>query len=426
MAVGKFQIPYGKKEITFEFEQNNCLILDKKVPCRKPQKKTVLENIDKPVNFSPFVEYFKKAENVAVVLPDKTRKSGTQVYLPLIIEKFNKIGVSNDKITLFFANGTHSKMTENEKINIVGDKIFKKFKIIEHDCNDKGNLTHIGTTKNGTKININSEIMKFDKILLTGSINFHYMAGFGGGLKTLIPGLAGLETALHNHAFTLHQDNPALNPACKEGVFENNPLFDDIILILDFIKIPPIFNTILNDSGEIIDAVFGHPVDAFKAGCSKLLEYFSLKVNKKADLIIMSPGGYPKDINLIQTHKSINRCWDILSEKGILIVAAECIDGIGSSTFLEWFDYGDITVMHEKLISNFKMNGNTALSYKLKINEKTIFFVSDAEEFIFKKMGLKKFKNLKDALSNACDLLDKNHISYIIPNGSFIYPVLNT
>ncbi|MFC1725967.1 nickel-dependent lactate racemase [candidate division KSB1 bacterium] len=425
MAVRKFQIPYGKKEIEFVLDRDDYYILDKRVTGAKPQSEIVLENLNKPINFPAFEDYFKNSKNVAVVIPDKTRKSGTHLYLPLIIEKFNNIGISSDNITLFFANGTHGKMTDFEKISILGEKIFKKFKIFEHDCTEKSNLTYIGTTKNGTKIHINTEVLKYDKILLTGSVNFHYMAGFGGGLKTLIPGLAGLETALKNHSFTIDPENPGLNPLCVEGVIEKNPLFDDIFLILDFISPPPVFNTILNDTGEIINAVFGHPVDAFKSGCKKLLDYFSMQVTKKADLIIMSPGGYPKDINLIQTHKSINRCWNILSDNGILIVAAECIDGIGSSTFLDWFEYHDITEMHKRLNADFKMNGNTALSYKIKINEKRIFFVSNADGKIFEKMGLKKFNTLKEALDESYNLINNNQLTYLIPNGSYIFPVLD-
>ena len=316
-------------------------------------------------------------------------------------------------------------MYEKDKKDILSDKIYREYQHIEHNCWDQSKLKYLGKTKFGTEIHINSHVLKCNKILLTGSINFHYMAGFGGGLKTLIPGIAGIKTTLHNHSFTLHPNKPELNPLCIEGILEDNPLYDDISLILDYIKDISIFDTILNENGRIIDAVFGNPVTAFKKGCKKLIDYFKIPVSKKADLLIISPGTYPKDINIIQTHKSINRCWSLLKENGIMIVAAECIDGIGSKTFMEWFEYKDIKTMHKTMLSGFKMNGNTALSYKLKTTKRKIFIVSNLNKNILSKIGLEKYDTLESAVQSAYKLLPDNPLTYIIPNSSFIFPVIS-
>jgi len=424
MAIRKFQLPYGKKIIEFEVDSENISVLDKKVTPPLSQEEIVNKSLNNSLEFPSFDNFFKNQNNIGIVVPDKTRKSGTIKYLPLILDKLKNLGITRENITLFFANGTHGQMTEDEKIDIVGEKIYRNYRLIEHNCKDEKNLSYIGKTKHNTKIYLNANILKCDRILLTGSINFHYMAGFGGGLKTLIPGLAGLKTTLHNHCFTIDRTRPALNPKCIEGILKENPLFDDIIEILNFIDTPALFNTILNEKGKIIDAVFGHPLKAFKKGCRKLKELFSVYVNDKSDLVIISPGGYPKDINLVQTHKSINRWWNLLNENGVMIVLSECRDGIGSDTFIEWFEYKDTYKMHKRILANFKMNANTALSYKLKASEKRIFLVTELDNHILKKMKIRRFSKFKDALNESYTFLPQNFKTWVIPNASFIFPTL--
>lgn len=425
MAFGKFQIPYGRTQLEFNFDSDNCITIDKQVTAANSQTEIIETAINKPENLSNFENFFQISDKIAIIVPDKTRKSGTPVYLPVILDRLKNSGIKKDNIILFFANGTHESMSEADKQEILGNKIYREYKHIEHDCRDNKNLKYLGTTKFGTEIYINSEVLTCNKILLTGSINFHYMAGFGGGLKTLIPGMAGIKTTLYNHSFTIHPEKPGLNPKCREGILEDNPIYDDISTILDYIKDVSILNTILNENGEIIDAVFGHPVTAFKTGCKKLIDYFEIPVAKKADLLIISPGNYPKDINLIQTHKSINRCWNLLKENGIMIVAAECTDGIGSRTLMEWFEYEDIKKMHEALLSGFKMNGNTALSYRMKAIEKRIFMISSLDKDILDKIGIVKFNTPDNALKTANNMLPDNPLTYIIPNSSFIFPVFS-
>ncbi len=190
-------------------------------------------------------------------------------------------------------------------------------------------------------------------------------------------------------------------------------------------KLSPDFfiNTITNSSGEIIHAVAGELKEAHNKGCNFFMNYYSAHIREKAGLVVVSCGGYPKDINFIQAHKSIEHAFQAVKEDGVMIVLAECAEGFGNQTFLDWFQHTDKESFLQNLHTSFEVNGQTAFSTYMKAKAVKIILVSSLRKEDITKMNLTPAANIQEALSISEGLLDKNDFVYIIPDGAHTLPV---
>lgn len=385
------------------------------------EEEVVLRALEDPISSPPLESLFRRGDRVALVVPDKTRRCRSELFLPLLIER---MGLPNENIFIVFANGAHGPHREGEKRRLLGEGIYRRVRVEEHDAYAKGNLIYKGTTTRGTPIFVNKVVAQADKVIITGGIVHHYFAGFGGGAKLIVPGVAGVQTIIKNHALALNREGDGLHPRCVDGGLRGNPVYEDILESLKFQRVDFLLNTILNEEGRIIAAVAGDPVQAHLKGCEVADDIFGVPIDEKADLVIVSCGGHPKDVNFIQSHKSIQHAFYSLKEGGVMIVLAECSEGIGSETFLEWFNYPTLTRMKRALLEHFKLNGTTALSLRCKTERVKIILISDLEEELVRRMGLISATSLDQAMKIAEGYLPENYKAYVIPNGSLTVPKL--
>ncbi|MCP3872287.1 MAG: nickel-dependent lactate racemase [Desulfobacteraceae bacterium] len=327
---------------------------------------------------------------ISIVVADKTRLCGYKTYLPWVLDILHKQGARNQQIQFFIAYGTHAKQSDEECLNAYGEP-FMKYKFIHHDCSDKDLFTHLGKTKNGTRIHVRKDILESDLIITFGALSHHYFAGYGGGRKLLFPGLGYTSDIFQNHGLFLDKHRTTLTPGCRPGNFENNPLAQDLKDIDDVMNTQKVcIHGILGSNGNVCQLVVGKTYNDFLKACKMLDSFYKMENEKQYSLILASCGGFPKDINFIQAHKAINNAAMFVKENGVLIVLAECIDGIGSDTFIEYFNMHNFNQAFDILKNNYKGNGGTALSMMTKAGRIKIFLKTALDDKVCKKIGVER------------------------------------
>ena len=329
---------------------------------------------------------------VSIVVADKTRLCDYETYLPWVVEILHTKNIQKPQIQFFIAYGTHAKQGEKESLAAYGD-VYKSYKFIHHDCDDKSLFTYLGRTKRGTKIHFRKDLLESDLIITFGALSHHYFAGYGGGRKLLFPGLGYKPDIYQNHGLFLDRSLKKLESECQPGNLENNPLADDLKQIDDTVKSERIsIHGILDSKARVCELVVGKSYNDFVKACTTLDSYYKIRSKKQYDLVIASCGGFPKDINFIQAHKAINNAAMLVKGKGSLIIMAQCPDGLGSDTFLEYFEFKNFPMAFSALEGNYKGNGGTALSMMDKTRRINIFIKTALDDKICRKIGIKKIE----------------------------------
>lgn len=409
-----YNLKYGKEKIAFELpEKWHVKVLKHSEPPAAPLEETLVRSLKCPINHKPLREWLKPLREILVIVPDITRYAGMERVLPIIYENF----LQDTKVKIIFALGNHRKQTEEEKKSLASGVIYDRFPCIDHDCFDNSGLTSVGKTSTGLEVVLNSLLINAEAAIVTGSINFHYLAGFGGGRKSIFPGVAGYETILGIHRKVFNPDKPGKHILAKSGILNGNPMHEEIMQGISLIKTPMfLINTVLDDKKNLLNIFAGDIKNAHEQGCAWFKEHFEVKVDKKADVVITSSGGFPKDINFIQSHKAMEHAMGAVKENGALIVTGQCSDGMGNSDFLRWFDLGSTGEMEPNVRAADKVYAQTAYSTRFKAERCNIVMVSQLEEGQIKKMGLTPKQTIQEAIKFIDD--GKEKLCYIIPDGS--------
>ena len=327
--------------------------------------------------------------SVAVVVADKTRLCGYPEFLPVLLDTLKDFGALWDKITVYIAYGTHLRQTHEESVAAYGNP-YKRLRFVHHDCLDNHCFVNLGKTSRATPVLIRRDILDADFLITFGAISHHYFAGYGGGRKLIFPGLGQRDAIYHNHGLFLDQERHVLSPLCQSGVLDKNPLAEDLAEYERFLSADLAIHGILDSMGNVCDLLPGVGTDHFRKACAQHGKNCEMVCNREYDLVMASCGGYPKDINFIQSHKAIDNAAKFVRDGGRLIVLAECFDGVGSTTFLPWFDLSDWGSAFNKLSENYEGNGGTALSMMSKLQRINMLMVTKLSDAVCETMGVEK------------------------------------
>jgi len=282
-------------------------------------------SLDEPYRSAPFSDLLTGARSALIVTVDNTRPSPRYVLLP-ILRRCDKAGV---KATICIATGRHRQMTDDEVRRHLGRRIADRYEVVQHDAFDRKRMRHVGTTKRGTEILVNDIVFNHDLVIGVGIIEPSYLAGWSGGRKLLMPGLAYCQSIDENH-FWLNDPNTRI------GRLHGNPLSDDA---LEFAKKLPyhfIVHTVVGPNDEATGVVSGDPYHAHERGCRQALDIYRVR-KAVGPIVISSPGGYPYDIDLVQGKKAIVPATELVERNGVIILVAECRHGLGAeTTFIQW------------------------------------------------------------------------------------------
>jgi nickel-dependent lactate racemase len=385
-----------------------------------------MEEIDNPINevkralanpigCKKIKELVSSQDKVTILASDVSRPSPSSILLPPILEELNEAGVNKDQITIVFGLGIHRKQTEEEKKRLVGEKVYNQVKCIDHDIED---CVKIGITKRGNEVSIFKKVLDADFIVATGNLEFHYFAGYSGGAKAVAPGVCGRETTENNHKHFLE-------PGAKAGLIKGNPVREEMEEIGEMVGIDFMVNAVLNSHKKVVKVVVGEITKAHREGTKYVNDMFRVEIDALADIVLTSPGGYPKDIDLYQTHKAMENASLAVKKGGIIIVVGECRDGLGEGKFAQALD-GKLSP--QELIEELKKNfilGRHKASRVAKIHlDSEIYLVSNLPTEIKSKLFIKNFNSLEEAFYQALKVKGEKAKVLVIPYGGSTLPDL--
>jgi nickel-dependent lactate racemase len=376
-------LKYGKQVLKFEMP-SQATPLRAREPIFSLDKESFTHQLLKklPEDKDPYL-------NVGIVLADKTRLCGYPLYLPWLLEVLHQKGAKKENITFYIAYGTHPEQTEKESLDSYGD-VYKEYNFIHHNCIDKEALIELGTTSRGTPVKVRRDTIASRLLITFGAITHHYFAGFGGGRKLLMPGLADRDSIYKNHSLFLDRENRALAKGCQPGNLEGNPVAEDLKEIDGMMPEKISIHGLLNSKGEVVDLLVGDSYADFEEACGIHDSYYRSGLNESYDLVVASTGGYPKDINFIQAHKSIHNAAAFVKTGGRLIILSECIDSIASNYFLQYFEKGSFNKAFDILAETYQGNGCTALSMMSKTSRIHITMMTELDNALCKLLNVTK------------------------------------
>jgi nickel-dependent lactate racemase len=413
-------LPYGKTDVCVRVPARNLLgTIEPKDKQGAPDAKAEVERaLSEPIGTKRLSEIAKPESKVAIVVDDATRDAPSEVILLPVLAELNSAGVKDENITVIFGCGTHRAVKPEEATELLGAEALKRVKTISHCCSDT-DLVYIGTTKtHGNKIQVNRVFAEADVKVLLGDVNFHYYAGYGGGRKSVLPAVCGAETIQHNHALLL-------SASARTGNLEANPVHVDMTEAARLAKVDFIVNIVENKKGEIVKAFAGDLEAAFLEGVKLVDEMYRVTIDRRADIIVVSAGGHPADMNLYQAYKGLDNALDAVKRGGVIILVAECLDGHGHQVFYEWMTrLGDIKNVEREIKRNFVMGGHKAYYLLKALQNHQIILVSSMPDFyatsIFK---LKTARAVNDALNEALKLAGSASRVWAMPQGSHTLPI---
>lgn len=368
-------------------------------------KSTVIEEdaiqnaLDHPYDSKRLSECIQPNETVCIIISDITRASQRMwVYLPFLIKELETAGVPDENIFFLSANGTHRAQTEDEHRTLLGD-LYDRFQIFDHCGCDSASVQSVGITQYANEIKLNRKALAADHIILTGAILFHDLAGFGGGRKSLLPGIAATECIQRNHRLALIGDDGEIHPEVGSGKMENNPLNLEMQEVADWIKPTFILNVAIGGDGRISQAFAGHYRSAHEAGQRFVSQQDGQWINTQADLVIGSAGGYPKDINLYQSTKAISNLVNGVRPGGTLLLFAECREGFGYHEMSDvLLDQCPLPQLAKKVADRFSVARYIGYWTRKVSMEFEIVLVSSLPSQELEAIGIRNFPDADSAL----------------------------
>lgn len=317
----KTELLYGKHGISLELPDNAFLIEPTNLPKLENEKEAIRQALRNPIGSGSLKESVKSTDTVSIIISDITRPTPNHILVPLLIEELNHVPLEN--FVIINGTGTHRDQTREEFVQMLGDWVVDNIRIINNQCHDKDTLVNLGRSKFGCDVYLNKEYVESDFRIVTGFIEPHFFAGFSGGPKGIMPGIAGIETIL-----TFHNARMIGDPLSTWGNMENNPVQDMTREINSLCKPDFMLNVTLNREKEITNVFAGELYESHDLGCAFAKEHAMFRCDERFDVVITSNSGYPLDQNLYQAVKGMSAAHKIVKEGGSIIVASECSDGL--------------------------------------------------------------------------------------------------
>lgn len=382
-----------------------------------------------PIGAPPLPEVVNPGDQVMIVASDITRAwVRHDLFLPTLLDELNAAGVPDRDIKLIVALGAHRRHEREDNVLVYGQEVVDRIEILQSYAQAEEDFKFVGTTSRGVDVYFNKHVLAADKVILTGGIVYHLMAGFGGGRKSILPGIAGYSTIQGNHSFCLHDEvGKGISPACVSGKLKGNNMHEDMMEMGAMLNPAFLLNAVFTPDGKFARFVAGHWEKAWLAGCKTVEEIFGVPVNGKADLVIASAGGFPKDINLYQGSKTIDNAFMAAKDDGVVILALECREIAEPPDFSGWFDYTSLYEREVALRKGFTVPGFIALKCGLMAQKVPHIVVTLPENKAFvEKAGMIFAASMDEAMALAEQKLARNDYTItVMAHAANTVPLLN-
>ncbi|OAA94234.1 nickel-dependent lactate racemase [Clostridium coskatii] len=418
--MAKIELPYHKKIIEAEIDDNNLLgILESKASEYKAelgQLEIVEKALDNPINSPKLEQLAENKKSIVIISSDHTRPVPSKIIMPALLRRIRSIN-SDANITILIATGLHRATTRQELIDKYGEDIVKNEKIVVHDAQNEDNLVKIGTLPSGGELIVNKLAVKADLLIAEGFIESHCFAGFSGGRKSVLPGIASAKTILANHCaeFVAH-------PSARVGNLKGNPVHKDMLYAAKKAELAFIINVALDEDKRIINAFAGDVNDAHVKGCE-----FVHNLSKVSKLVggisISTNGGYPLDQNIYQSVKGMAAAEANCRDGGVIIMVSACSQGHGGETFYN--NLANLNTPEEflKKVSQVPRNRTVPDQWASQmlasiLSNHTVIVVTDmCDPKIIKSMHMQQADTFEEALESAYGIMGKDAKVVVIPDG---------
>ena len=406
----KINLKYGNSEIAFDYKEEQFEVLGTSESTVPLSDVEIGKNLEVPIDSKSFEEIIQPNKTVLIVVPDATRKIACGQVVNLFVRRLIANGTMPYEINIIFAGGIHRKVTEEEKQEILTPFIAQRIKTFDHDARDLMQFIKLGKTSNGIPIELNRKLTEYDHTILIGGINFHYFAGFTGGRKLICPGLGSSRTISGTHKLAFDCNNLDRSVGVEVGKLEGNPVHEAFIEVVEQISPTFAINTIVNDKGELVDLICGDWKTSHEKTCEVYAKNHTIKIKEKRDVVIVSSGGEPHDLNLIQAHKALEMASLACKDGGTIYFIAECSKGLGRDDFIDWFESDTSEQLASRLCEKYQVNGQTAWSLLRKAERFNIKIITNLVQEVTSKMRLEKVLDMAE--------LEQNKSGYILPFGA--------
>ena len=411
----KLSFGFGKGTQEVDVPEKNLMGILTANPAQPPESEEaeIRRALAEPIGSPRLSAMVKPGQKIAIITSDLTRPMPTYKVMPILLEELYSAGVKAEDITLVFALGSHRNHTPEEMKKLAGEQAWNEIRCVDSDPID---CVHLGTTSAGTPVDITRVVAEADFRICLGNIEFHYFAGYSGGVKAIMPGVSTRDAIQANHSMMVRPE------ACA-GNLATNPLRADIEEAGALCGVDFILNVVLSEHKQILKAVAGHSVQAHREGCKYLDMLYLKELKEPADIVLVSQGGAPKDLNLYQTQKALDNARHAVKQGGVIVLIGSCAEGLGEHTFEEWMTKSaSPAAMIERIGRDFQLGGHKAAAIAMTLEKADIYLVSDmAPEFV-KSIFLTPMADVQTALDAALEKLGKDATILAMPYGGSTLP----
>ena len=412
-----YHLPYGRAQVPVSLPGGRVLrLLEPHRPAQPPSDALLLRNaLDQPIGSLPLRQLGRPGQRVAIVTSDHTRPCPSDRLIPVILGELEAAGIRDDDITVVMALGLHRPMSHPEMEAAVGHGVYQRVHVINHDASD---VVRLGITSAGTPIEIFRPVVEAELRICLGNLELHYFAGYSGGAKAIMPGCASREAVQANHAMMVR-------PEAAAGRLDGNPVRADLEEGAAMVGIDFILNVVADGRHRILGAVAGDVTAAHRQGCEMVARQAMVPVPELADVVLVSAGGYPKDIDLYQAQKALDNAAHAVREGGVIVLLAECPEGFGNQTFETWLrDARSPDEVLERIQKGFVLGGHKAAAVARVLRRTRVYLVSSMPGHAARSGGLVPFSDAGSAVEAALSHAGTSARVLIMPEGGSVLPVV--
>ena len=409
---------YGQGHLTARLDAGECLgVLTPQSP--EPSGtdlEIVARALADPFGSPPLRELARGRRSAAILIPGKARRAGTDVYVRALIEELNAGGIGDEGIAVFLADGTHVQHLESDVADLLGEDVRRRVRCLGHDCRDASLLTEVGRTSRGNRVLINRQVLEADVRVLTGRIVPHYFAGYSGGRKALIPGVAGFETIKGNHRLTL-ADRAGIHAGAQPCRLAHNPVHEDMLEAARMVAPEFSLNTLLDTEHRIVGAAAGAMEAAHEAGCALAERWLRVEVDQPADAAITCAGGLPYDMNFMQSLKAPFNVRSVVRPGGAMLWIGEAAGGMHEG-FTRWAAIDSDEKLDRAVRTGYQLTGHNSIMLRALVRQCRVAMVSALPSADVAALGIEPCADLEQGLAWLERQFDGPFGYYVIPHAN--------
>ena len=419
------KFPYGKEYVVLDLPNEKTLVVESRIPEGVDEEK-VLElaskALDNPIASSPLERIIRDSgiKSVAVLVTDKTRATPNKVLLRVLLPRLQMAGLKSEDIVIVVATGLHKPHTHEELVELLGHEIVKNYVVVSHNSDDLENHVFLGKTSYGTEVYVNKVVVSSDLVIGLGLIEPHFFAGYSGGRKLILPGVSATKTVYQNHSYKM-----IAHPKADYGILNGNPIHEDMVEGSRMVKnYRFILHVILDKRKRVVDVIAGDPYNAHRVGVEKYDSWAKIFVPYLGDVVIVTNGGYPLDRDLYQAVKGMCTGSRVAKPGGVIIVLAECRDGVGHEHFRE---LASLDKDPKKILDYIARNEPLRDQWQVQkleqvlLKNRVIVVTKNVKHSVLEEMNLIPASTPEEALEIACKLTHCNKL-IAIPEGPYVIP----